>query len=775
MSACVVFVTAFGLFVSFHPAGERAAEWLDDLGSVAVAVTVTAAAARTALRSAGRHGPGGSGWPPPALLGAWVRPSGPGTPSSWPSRYRRPRSPTSSTSSAACPLAAVGVLLLGSQRGERSRAFRFALDGLIIAGSLLFVSWSTALGAVYREDTGSLLSRLVDLAYPVSDIVLTTAALAALSTVRGRRRRELGLIGAGLLAFAVADSAYTYLSYTNNYGNGSVFDTAYIAGYLLLVLAALVPGRRESAPESSRALSAGQTMLPYVPLTFAVVITVGKAVGGARFDGLLVATGAVTVTLVLVRQWLTLMENFRLRQRLEASIVELRSSERELAHQASHDPLTGLANRVLFADRIDQALARHRRHGGVVAVMVCDLDEFKAVNDTLGHLTGDELLRSVAERLLAHVRREDTVARLGGDEFGVLLESFDQPDAAVEAAGRINEAIHPEFLIAGQRVIVTASIGIALVAEGNQTAEQVLRAADIALYEAKGAGRDRCCVYHSHMLADVFARLTLKQDLALLVEHPEQLEIHYQPIMDLTSGDVISVEALARWNHPTRGLLFPDSFIAQAEETGAIVALGSVVLRRACEQLARWRAAGTRCPSISVNISARQLHDPDLLQTVSEVLADCGLPPACLTLEMTESVMLVDLDQAVQRLGALRDLGVKIAVDDFGTGYCSFEYLRRLPVDVLKIDRAFTREIETDTHSAVLVDLMNQLAHSFGLQSVVEGVETPGQMGTVRLLSCDHAQGYFLARPAPAEEITPLLAGRSLYESALRLGLSRVG
>jgi EAL domain-containing protein (putative c-di-GMP-specific phosphodiesterase class I) len=249
--------------------------------------------------------------------------------------------------------------------------------------------------------------------------------------------------------------------------------------------------------------------------------------------------------------------------------------------------------------------------------------------------------------------------------------------------------------------------------------------------------------------------------------------VHYQPILDITTGEVSSMEALARWRHPERGLLYPASFIAQAEETGAIVAIGSLVLRSACEQLAIWRAAGAHCPSIAVNISARQLHDPRLLETVRSALGDNGLPASCLTLEMTESVMLKDLDRTVERLSALRKLGVKIAVDNFGSGYCSFDYLRRLPIDVLKIDEAFTREIETDTQSAVLVDLMNQLAHAFGLKSVVEGVETAGQLSTARLLSCDQAQGYFLARPVSAGEIMPVLQGGALSEIG-RLGPSTV-
>jgi diguanylate cyclase len=773
--ACALFVGAFGLIVFFNPAGLRFTTWVDDLGTLMVATAAAVASALKARRVSGRQR---TGWIWLTAAGvSWAIGEGIW---SWYALVLSEPVPSPSLADlfyllGSVPLAAVGILLLGSNRGELTRALRYALDGLIMVSALLFVSWSTALGVVYRVGGGSLLVRVVDLSYPVTDIVLTTAALAALSRTRGGRRRELGLIGAGVLAFAVADSAFTYLSYTNTYGNGNVFDTAYIAGYLLILLAALVPEGSRSEPANLHAVSVGQTLLPYVPLAFAVAIAVGKAVTGARFDALLVATGAVTVTLVLVRQWLTVVENARLGLRLEASMVDLRASEREMAHQASHDSLTGLANRVLFADRVDQALARQRRHGGVVAVMVCDLDEFKSVNDTLGHMIGDELLRVVAERLVACVRQEDTVARLGGDEFGVLLESLNRPDTSIEAATRLNRAVRPECIIGGNRVTTTVSIGVTLVADGSETADELLRDADVAMYEAKNAGRDRCCVYESRMLTDAFARLAVRSDLAQLLEHPEQLDTHYQPIVDIVTGEVVSVEVLARWSHPERGLLFPDAFIPQAEATGAIVALGALVLRSACAQLALWRRSGGRCPGVSVNMSARQLHDARLLDTVRSALEENDLPATCLTLEITESVLLRDFDVAVERLFALKDLGVKIAVDDFGTGYSSFEYLRRLPVDILKIDRAFTRDIESDVKSAVLVDLMNQLAHTFGLLSVVEGVETIGQMRTIQLLACDQAQGYLLAKPAPAVEILPLLEGNALSELASRARSSPVG
>jgi diguanylate cyclase (GGDEF)-like protein len=296
---------------------------------------------------------------------------------------------------------------------------------------------------------GNLPARLVDLAYPVIDIIACTAAVAALSKVRGDRRRALALIGLGLLAFAVSDSAYSYLTYLNAYGNGNVFDTGYVAGYLLILLAASVPPLPHDSLAAEPDVSMPQAMLPYVPLGLAVGVAVTRAISGAHFDGLLMATGAVTVTVVLVRQLLTLVENAALTARLRSNVLAMGEREDELAYRVSHDPLTGLANRVLFADRVSHALDRQSRRDMTVAVVVCDLDEFKSVNDTLGHQAGDDVLRAVAERLVGCLRVSDTVARLGGDEFGVLLEDLAGPEAALENAARLTAAVRPRWRSAG--------------------------------------------------------------------------------------------------------------------------------------------------------------------------------------------------------------------------------------------------------------------------------------------------------------------------------------
>ena len=485
-AASLLLAVAFGLWMQFNPAGPTATTWVDDITTFLVASLVAGGSAVKAKASTGR---GRSGW-------TWITA---GATSwalgeaiwGWYAVVRAEAVPSPGIADvfylSAVPLVVVGIALLSSNSGQMTTAFRNICDGLIIAGSLLFISWSTALGVVYRSGGGSTLARIVDLAYPATDIVLCTAALSALSRVQRSRRRELGLMGLGLLAFAIADSAYTYYSYTNSYGNGNIFDTGYIVGYLLIFLATIVPAPPMPTEGPSRELSTAQTLLPYIPLGLAVMVTVARATTGGRFDALLVGIGAVTVSLVLVRQLLTVVENSRLARRLQSTVVELRERESELAHQASHDPLTGLGNRILFADRIDHALLRRERGGESVALMVCDLDDFKSVNDTLGHLAGDEVLREVAERLRSCTRKADTISRLGGDEFGLVLEDFGHVDATAETAARISEALRPPILVAGQRVLMTVSIGIALASRDVQQGRTA--AARCGCGSVRGEGR----------------------------------------------------------------------------------------------------------------------------------------------------------------------------------------------------------------------------------------------------------------------------------------------
>jgi diguanylate cyclase (GGDEF)-like protein/PAS domain S-box-containing protein len=440
--------------------------------------------------------------------------------------------------------------------------------------------------------------------------------------------------------------------------------------------------------------------------------------------------------------------------------------EDELAHQAFHDALTGLANQALFRDRVDHALARISRSSGRLAVMYLDLDNFKTVNDSLGHIAGDELLVSVTARLGRALRTGDTAARLGGDEFALLLEDTSLDDAVL-VAERVITLLAEPFTVAGKELFASASIGIALDERGIPR-DQLLRNADLAMYTAKGRGKNRFEVYEPEMHSHAVDRLELEAELRRALERDE-LCLHYQPIVDISSRAVTGVEALVRWQHPERGLLAPDTFIPVAEDTGLIEPLGRFVLRTACEQTMRWHRdhPGLVGLSVSVNVSPRQLRDPQIVDDVAEALAATQLPPACLTLEITESAMMRDAEVALVHLTALRDLGVRLAVDDFGTGYSSLSYLQRFPIDILKIDRSFVKSMDQGPEDSALARAIVRLAQTLRLVAVAEGVETTAQADLLLQLGCPLAQGFLYSKPEPPAALRELLLAAERRSTAL--------
>jgi diguanylate cyclase (GGDEF)-like protein/PAS domain S-box-containing protein len=436
-------------------------------------------------------------------------------------------------------------------------------------------------------------------------------------------------------------------------------------------------------------------------------------------------------------------------------VTDRKTLEAELRRLALHDDLTGLANRTLFLDRVTQALVREPVTSH--AVLFVDLDDFKTVNDGLGHIAGDALLRAVAGRLERCVRPQDTAARLGGDEFGVLLDDVSE-DEAVEVAGRISAAFGDPFVVDGRTLHVTATVGIVLRHEEAVSTEVLLRRADVAMYLAKTRGKNRVQVYESGMEELFRERLELKGDLAAALEQ-QQFRLMYQPIVSLETGTLEGFEALVRWQHPDRGLVPPNVFVPIAEETGDIVALGQWVLVTACEQLAAWQAEYGVRPRMSVNLSIRQLEHPGLLAQVRTAIADAGIDAADLTLEITESVLAADVEIVRGQLDALKELGVKVAIDDFGTGYASFGYLSQFPVDVLKIDRSFVMNLDAvDSEEADIVRAIVALARSRGLRTVAEGIEEQPQAEVLRELGCDTGQGYLFAKPLAPEDAAGTIA-----------------
>jgi diguanylate cyclase (GGDEF)-like protein/PAS domain S-box-containing protein len=435
----------------------------------------------------------------------------------------------------------------------------------------------------------------------------------------------------------------------------------------------------------------------------------------------------------------------------------LRESQERFRHLALHDPLTALPNRTLFLDRLEHAVVTSIRHRSGVAVLFLDLDGFKLVNDTLGHDAGDRLLVGVGERLIDCLRLGDTVARLGGDEFAILLEDDVDQAAAETVARRLLEAVRQPAPLDGREITVGASIGVALGWGGEICAADLLRNADIALYEAKGAGRATFAVYEPRMAATVMTRLQQETDLRWALDRDE-LRLHYQPVFDLKSGEVAGVEALIRWQHPERGLLPPAEFIRMAEANGLVVPLGTWALHEACRAGRQWQERGpASAPIVGVNLSARQLQEPGLVESVAAALATSGLTPSWLELEITESIVVMDGPAALRTLADLRALGVRLAIDDFGTGYASLTYLRDVPVDAVKIDRSFIAGIGRGRSNLAIVRAIVGLAHDLGLAVTAEGIETLEQRTIAQSLGVDRGQGYYFARPLPVEAIDALL------------------
>jgi diguanylate cyclase (GGDEF)-like protein/PAS domain S-box-containing protein len=439
-------------------------------------------------------------------------------------------------------------------------------------------------------------------------------------------------------------------------------------------------------------------------------------------------------------------------------ITERVELEEQLAHQAFHDSLTGLANRALFRDRVEHALQRLRRLERPIAVLLLDVDGFKTVNDSLGHAFGDALLVAVAERLRLHLRPSDTACRLGGDEFAVLAEDLTDTAGAATVAERILEAMREPFVVDGKEVLANASIGVAIAESVPDDADDLLRNADVAMYTAKGRGRNRYEVFQPSMHQAMLDRLDLEADLRRAIERDE-FEVYYQPTVALATGWISGMEALVRWNSPERGFVPPGMFISVAEDTGLIVRLGAWVLEEACRQAVAWKHEfGADAPrTMSINLSARQLQDDGLVESVRSILERTGARPEHIVLEITESAVMADAEAMIARLHELKALGVRLAIDDFGTGYSSMSYLCSFPIDILKIDRSFVTGVRSEPQKMGIVRTIVELGRILELQTVAEGIELVEELEELRNLECDLGQGYWFARPLSVAQTVQML------------------
>ncbi len=644
------------------------------------------------------------------------------------------------------------------------------LDGLVVVGSLLVVTWATALGAVAQVGAPTPLAFLVAIAHPVFDLVLVVIVVLVLTLrpIAGRLRAQLALLGLGLVGVAASDSAYAYVVASGGGGGLSPLGNAgLIAGPGLVAVAALVTG--ESAGTRQRRL-AGRTvewahLLPYTPLGALGLLLVAQQITGERPDAFETYLGIAIVALIVVRQMTTLIDN----RELLAHVVD---AQRRLHYQAFHDPLTGLANRALFRNRLAAVVELCRAQQRPAALLFIDLDDFKVVNDTFGHSGGDRVLRTVGERLRACVRGMDTVARLGGDEFAVLI---DAPVEQVERLGhRILAQVCSPYEQGGETVSVAASVG-AVVIDGTEpglTPDTLIRRADAAMYAGKRSGKGVLVVYGpEHSDGDEHLDLPARLAEALIADPAASgLDVHYQPIVRMVDGEVVSYEALARWVHPELGPVSASTFVAVAERCGLIGRLDEFVLDRSCRDLAAHLAVHGGHMSVHVNVAGSRFGHPDVEASAIAALERYGLQPHNLVLEVTESSRIPDPVAAAESAGRLRERGIKLALDDFGTGYNTLSQLHALPVDIVKLDRTLTAVRPVNPTHSPLLDASDDatrggrpprsrpealcraivtIAAELGVSVVAEGVEGVEQAAVLTQVGCDYAQGYLYGRPAP--------------------------
>ena len=639
------------------------------------------------------------------------------------------------------PLVIYGLLSLIRQIAP-GRDWPSLLDASIAAVGTFAVLGVLVIDTYVADGSIGLAGRVISVCYPVMDVALVAVAVRLVGVVP-LRRPAFALLAAGLCSLLVADTIYGVLNSAGTFETGGFADLFWLGFYVLIGAAALQPALPDSL--QVRGFASGQlsrSRLVMLCLMTLAVPTIDLVWGGPADKTLTAVTSMLMFVLVLGRL-AGLMG------------VVLRSEQR-----ARLDTLTGLANRLLFDEHVARSVARGG--DGVISVLFVDLDDFKVVNDSIGHQAGDDLLIAVADRLRACVRSEDLVARLSGDEFAVLLESATDKAHAISVVRRLQEQMRMPVVVGGREVLISASVG--LVVEPRSVIDRpqaLLQAADVAMYRAKSKGKGRFEIFDHEMYKEQLEILDLKGDLAVALERG-QFEVFYQPIVSMGDERIVSIESLIRWHHPTRGLVTPDRFISLAEQTGLIVPIGRWVLREACQQLSRWQRQMPRTAprSVSVNLSARQLHDPDLVKDVMSAIADAGLNPWQLTLELTESMMIDEFERASRVLEQLRASRVQIAIDDFGTGFSSLSYLRRLPVDIIKIDRSFVAEMRNSTTAEALVRMVIDLAKVLDLRTVAEGVEDEAQAEQLSTLLCDEGQGYFFARPQPAAQIKALFSPR---------------
>jgi diguanylate cyclase len=651
------------------------------------------------------------------------------------------------------------VIAVRVRGGDRSGL----LDGAILGTAVALVGWILLLEPLMRSGT-DLLSLVISVAYPLGDLLAIGIAVGMLATPGPRAPSFLLLVVALLVQF-LGDQVYAIQVAGDTFVDGGVLDATWMLAYAAFGLAALVPSMRDVAiPHPVPIAWLSPTRL--VVMTLAMLTGPALMLAQGNGDLIVVFGGSVALTLLVIRRLVGIV------RALARDNAARRTLEDELSFRATHDPLTGLANRRHFTEAL--AAVIESPGAAPLTVLFLDLDDFKGVNDTLGHAAGDALLVSVAGRIRGHLRAGDMAARMGGDEFGILLR-LDEA-RAMSIGRRLLDSLLEPVAVAGARVVARGSVGVAQARLPGGSASGVLADADIAMYEAKAAGKGTVAAYVPGMRAQVVDRLQLEADLRRAIDTGAGLSLEYQPIVDLNSGRAVAVEALVRWRHEERGAIPPLEFVTLAERTNLARHLGEWVLGSACRQVATWRGTVEPALTLSVNLSARHAADPLVIAGVQGAARLAGLPLSALMLEVTEGALVAQGDASVAHLEALRAMGVTIAVDDFGTGYSSLGSLGTLPVDLLKIDRVFVGQLDGDGEGRRLAAIVAGIGSLLGLRTVAEGIERQEQLDALRELGCVLGQGYLLSPPIAPDAFTALYADEPRHAggtSVLRFTLPR--
>ncbi len=689
------------------------------------------------------------------------------------------------------PLFFVAILNFPTRKIQSLDWVKRTLDLVTMLIGAFAIFWNYILGPIFEHSQDlPTIERFLAFAYPIGDLILLWAVLIIFyNRIHGESSGPIFLLTIGVFFMVIADFGFSVQTALGTYVSGGLLDSGWIAQDLLFWIAALWQiiiirqhSRQDDLSQSITELT--NNLYSYYPLLWMLAITFMlyhrffiELPMSAEQIGLI---SIIIWCIVVIRQILTNVETRRLFARVESSlstvkqqaeeleeanrvlgyeISERKKAEEQLAFDALHDFLTQLPNRGLFLDRLEMAIQRTRRHKDILyAVFFLDLDQFKHINDTKGHATGDELLKQVAERLRDCIRASDTVARLGGDEFIILLECSTEDTTCQVTANRIMEQLKHPFLIDGENLYVSASIGIVDDIAKYDNSSDVLRDADIAMYHAKGAGKSRFEVFTSEMRTQAIERVMIENELRYAIEYHE-FTLHYQPIFSLETDQIQGFEALIRWENPRLGMVLPANFIPIAEETGLIIDIGEWVLKEACTRMKTWH---DQFPSfkqlfINVNISGKQFSQFDFIENLKGILEETRLDPGCLKLEITESVLLDSQQTESSFFNLLREMGVHIQIDDFGTGYSSLSYIQHIPVDVIKIDRSFIQEVENGEKFVELIHAIIRMAHSLGMDTTAEGIETRNQKEILRSLGCNFAQGFYLGKPMDSNATENLL------------------